>query len=165
MSTPSSASVHVLFFCLGNICRSPIAEGYFRHLVQEHGLADKIYIDSAATSHWEVGNGPHPMSVKVCAQYGVRLAGQSRQLEPKDLETFHYLLGMDHNNIQDARSMLKATGTDAEKIHLLRTYDPEGAGVIKDPYGLTMPHYEEVYAQVARSCQGLLRHLRQQHNL
>ena len=145
----------VLFVCLGNICRSPLAEGVFRHLVTERGLDDRIEVDSAGTGGWHVGEGPDPRSLEVAVRNGVSLDGQSaRRIENGDLADFHWVVAMDTDNERDLRRLAEASGE--ARIHRLRDFDPEGAGDVPDPY-YGGPHgFDVVYAMVERSCRALL---------
>ena len=90
--------VRVLFVCMGNICRSPTAEGVFRHHVESAGLSDTIEIDSAGTGGWHVGEAPDPRSQEVAARHGVSLEGQSaRRVAPEDFDRFDYVLALDRS--------------------------------------------------------------------
>ncbi len=145
----------VLFVCLGNICRSPLAEGVFRHLVAERGLEDRIEIDSAGTGGWHVGEGPDPRSLEVAARNGVSLDGQAaRRIEATDLGDFHWIVAMDADNERDLRRL--AQDEADVQIHRLRDFDPEGAGDVPDPYYGGPQGFDTVYAMVERSCRALL---------
>jgi len=145
----------VLFVCLGNICRSPLAEGVFRHLVTERGLDDRIEVDSAGTGGWHVGEGPDPRSLEVAVRNGVSLDGQSaRRIENGDLADFHWVVAMDTDNERDLRRLAEASGE--ARIHRLRDFDPEGAGDVPDPYYGGPQGFDVVYAMVERSCRALL---------
>lgn len=99
-------SVSVLFVCLGNICRSPTAEAVLRQRLAETGLADRVRVDSAGTSSWEIGNPPDARSVSVAGKRGYSFDGQSaRQLTRSDLSEFDYVIAMDEQNLADIRSL------------------------------------------------------------
>lgn len=103
-------SMSVLFVCLGNICRSPTAEAVFRRKLAESGLADRVLIDSAGTSSWEVGNPPDARSVAVAEKRGYSFEGQSaRQLTQDDLSKFDYVIAMDQQNLDDIRQLDSAS--------------------------------------------------------
>jgi len=145
----------VLFVCLGNICRSPLAEGVMRHLVAERGLQDEIEVDSAGTGAWHVGERPDARSIEVAARNGVSLVGQSaRKVCPADFRDFSRIVAMDASNIRDLRTVAP-TGAAAD-LRLLRDFDPEGGGDVPDPYYGGGDGFAEVYAMVDRSCRALL---------
>lgn len=151
----------VLFVCLGNICRSPIAEGIFAHLVEEAGLQDRFEIASAGTGSWHVGEVPDARASMVASQHGVELPSRARQLVEEDLEHFDYVIAMDRENLRNIERMADATGSDA-RVQLLREYDPEGGEgeEVPDPYYGGASGFENVYTMVLRSCQSLLDQLR-----
>ncbi len=102
----------VLFLCLGNICRSPLAEGAFRALLAERGLAEAIQVDSAGTGGWHAGEAPDPRSVRVAAEAGVDIAGQrARQLVAEDFARFAWIVAMDASNKTDALRRKDAVGS------------------------------------------------------
>ena len=154
------ARTSVLFVCLGNICRSPLAEGIFLHLVNEAGLSDRFEIDSAGTGAWHVGEMPDARATIVASQHGVNLTSRARQITDDDLEQFDWVIAMDRENLRNIERMALSTGSDAE-IHLLREFDPEGGGdEVPDPYYGGTSGFETVYEMVHRSCQVLLDRLR-----
>ena len=151
----------VLFVCLGNICRSPLAEGIFTHLVEEAGLTDKFIVESAGTGAWHVGERPDARAEMVASQHGVELLSRARQIDEDDLQTFDWIIAMDRENLRNIQRMADATGSEAE-IHLLREFDPEGADgdEVPDPYYGGASGFENVYEMVHRSCRALLDRLR-----
>lgn len=145
----------LLFVCLGNICRSPLAEGVMRQLLVERGLLDRIEVDSAGTGAWHAGEAPDPRSAEVARRHGVSLDGQrARQVEDDDFEDFDLLLAMDTQNESDllARSPMEF----ADRIVRLRAYDPQGDGDVPDPYYGGPQGFELMYAMIHRSCEALL---------
>ena len=159
-TAPDSPRTSVLFVCLGNICRSPLAEGIFLDLVAEAGLSDRFEIDSAGTGSWHVGEPPDARATLVASQHGVELTSRARQLTADDLLHFDWVIAMDRENLRNIERMADAAGSDAE-IHLLREFDPEGEGDdVPDPYYGGASGFENVYAMVHRSCQRLLDRLR-----
>ena len=150
----------VLFVCLGNICRSPLAEGVFRHLVEEEGLADRFDVDSAGTGAWHVGEPPDGRASMVAQSHGISLDSRARQVEAEDLDRFHHILAMDRSNLQELRRMVDLSGADVA-VHLLREYDPEPDGdEVPDPYYGGADGFEHVYKMVLRSCEALLEDIR-----
>ena len=146
----------VLFVCLGNICRSPLAEGVFRHLVRERGLEDAYRIDSAGTGAYHVGEGPDRRSVEVARRNGIPLDGRARQVEPEDLDGWDLVVAMDRSNLRELESMARRSGGGA-RLSLLRDFDPEpGDGEVPDPYYGGPGGFDDVYAMVRRSCEALL---------
>ena len=155
-----SQPIGVLFVCLGNICRSPLAESVFRHLTRERGVEDCFRIGSAATSHWEVGNPPDARTVRTARGRGVEVTGESRQLRAEDLRHWDYIIAMDTDNLADIRRLQARAGGNA-RIHRLREWDPEqGELDVPDPYVAGhLRGFEEVHEMVERSCARLLDHL------
>lgn len=149
----------VLFVCLGNICRSPLAEGVFRHLVAERGLEDHFTIDSAGTGGWHVGSPPDERSVRVAAAHGVPLDGSARQVQAADLDSFDIILAMDTENLEDLQRLAAASDGRA-RLHLLRAFDPEADHLdVPDPYYGGPSGFEDTYRMVRRACEGLLERL------
>jgi protein-tyrosine phosphatase len=155
-----SPRTSVLFVCLGNICRSPLAEGVFQHLVSEAGLDERFEIDSAGTGSWHVGEAPDARASLVASQHGVELRSRARQITEDDLLHFDWVIAMDRENLRNIERMAGATGSEA-KIHLLREFDTSGDGdEVPDPYYGGASGFENVYEMVHRSCQVLLDRLR-----
>ncbi|MQA91646.1 MAG: low molecular weight phosphotyrosine protein phosphatase [Gemmatimonas sp.] len=146
----------ILFVCLGNICRSPLAESVFRHLVRQRGLEDRFEIDSAGTSGYHVGDPPDARSVATASLRGIEVAGVSRQLVAEDLRRFDYVIAMDRENLEQTRRLQKRTNGSA-RIHLLREWDPEGTDSdVPDPYYGGPRGFDDVHDIVERSCEALL---------
>lgn len=155
-----NATTRVLFVCLGNICRSPLAEGVFRSLVDEAGLGARFEIDSAGTGSWHVGERPDARAVVVAREHGVELDSRARQVTEDDLGAFDFVIAMDHDNLGTLQRMAARSGGDAA-IQLLRAYDPDRDGdEVPDPYYGGVGGFESVYQIVRRSCEGLLAQLR-----
>ncbi len=155
--TPAATSV--LFVCLGNICRSPLAEGVLRHLARERGVEDRIRIDSAGTGAWHVGNPPDPRSAETAARHGIRLEGAARQVHPADAERFDLVLAMDRSNLRDLERLFAGHPHARARVRLFRDYDPEaddGPADVPDPYYGGPDGFEEVHRMVVRSCAVLL---------
>jgi protein-tyrosine phosphatase len=159
-------NISVLFVCLGNICRSPLAEAIFRSVVEEEGLGDRFHIDSAGTSGYHDGDPPDRRTTAVAAQRGVRVAGASRQITPGDLDAFDYLIVMDQAN-REGVERLTRRASDPPPVRLLREFDPEADGDLEvpDPYYGGPGGFENVHDLVERSARGLLDHLRERHDL
>lgn len=158
--------VKVVFVCLGNICRSPLAEGVFRHLVRAAGVADAFDVDSAGTSDYHVGDAPDARAAAVARRRGIKLDGRARRIEPNDLERFDYVIAMDVTNLEDVKRLAHAASPGAE-IRLLREFDPKAGDEldVPDPYFGGPQGFERVHAIVERSCRGLLDHIRRERGL
>lgn len=151
--------ISVLFVCLGNICRSPLAEGIFRALVDERGLTDRFEIDSAGTGGWHVGEPADSRATMVAKRYGVTLESRARQVTAQDLTRFDYVIAMDRDNLSVLERMLESSGADTE-LHLLREFDAEGDGdEVPDPYYGGARGFENVYEMIERSSAALLEHV------
>src|SRR5579872_463576 len=123
--------IRVLFVCLGNICRSPMAEAVFNHLVRLAGLDDRIEADSAGTGHWHVGQPPHSGTRRILAQQGIAYDGRARLLVREDLDRFDYIVAMDRDNLEDIRAL----GSGRAKVASLMDYAQQaGARDVPDPY-------------------------------
>lgn len=155
--------MRLLFVCLGNICRSPTAEGVMRHLVVQEGLEDEIELDSAGTGSWHVGSPPDARATATAASMGVRLAGAARRIEREDLEQFDLILAMDRANLGDLRA-LAWSAEEREKLRLLREFDPASAGNadldVPDPYYGGVDGFGTVFELVRAACEGLLADIR-----
>jgi protein-tyrosine phosphatase len=153
----------LLFVCMGNICRSPTAEGVMRGLVREAGLEHQFEIDSAGTGSWHAGDSPDRRATAAAAARGVTLTGAARQVRPRDFEHFDLLLAMDGENLRELRTF-SADGDVAGKALLLREFDPASAGApdldVPDPYYGGPDGFEKVLDQVEAACRGLLNTLR-----
>ena len=162
--------VKVLFVCLGNICRSPMAEGVFRELIQKHGLEDKINCDSAGTMGWHAGQSPDHRAIKNALNHGIALTHKGREITPADFDSFDHIVVMDENNFKDVHALyykVKQVPAPIEKLFLLRDYDPTVKGVyeVPDPYYGSEADFEEVFRIVKRSGEELLNHLIEKHKL
>ncbi len=152
----ASKSFGILFFCLGNICRSPVAEAVMAQLVAEAGLGDQIRVDSAATSTYEIGNRPDHRTQAVARAQGYRMNHVSRQLRPQDLEDFDLIIGMEDKNLDDAFSLLRPSAAQKDKFRLLRDWDPVGKGIVPDPYYGNTADFELVQTIMIRTIPALL---------
>jgi len=146
----------ICFVCLGNICRSPTAEGIFQHLVNERGLQHYFYIDSAGTSAYHIGEPANSKSRDVARKHGVELRSRARRFTAGDFEEFGLILAMDHENLHNIRQ-LDSRKQHSDKIKLMRDFDPNpGDGAVPDPYYGGMDGFQHVFDVVMRSCENLL---------
>jgi protein-tyrosine phosphatase len=150
----------LLFVCMGNICRSPTAEGVMRSLLREEGLEDEIEIDSAGTGGWHAGDPPDTRATDAASRRGITLEGAARQIRPADFEDYDLVLAADRENLHDLREI--APDDAQEKIRLLRSFDPESHGDldVPDPYYGGPGGFEEVLDLVEAACRGLLEEVR-----
>jgi protein-tyrosine phosphatase len=155
--------MRLLFVCLGNICRSPTAEGVMRHLVREAGLEDEIVIDSAGTGGWHIGAAPDARSAAAAARRGITLEGAARKFAARDFDDYDLILAADRQNHAD----LLALAPDDEaraKVKYLREFDPaavaSGDLEVPDPYYGGDRGFEDVLDLVEAACRGLLDHVR-----
>ncbi|ALC80169.1 MULTISPECIES: low molecular weight protein-tyrosine-phosphatase [Bacillus] len=155
--------IEVLFICLGNICRSPMAEAVFRDLVKKKGLEGKISVDSAGTGSWHVGNPPHEGTSSLLKEKGISTEGMAaRVVEEEDLEKFDYLIAMDAENISALKVIARYSG-NAAISRLLDLVDESETKDVPDPY--YTGNFEEVYSLVTRGCEKLLDRIVKEHNL
>lgn len=145
----------ILFVCLGNICRSPMAEFVFRDMVQKQGLADRFSAASAATSTEELGNPVHPGTQRRLAREGISTRGKTAvQLTRRDYQRYDYLIGMEQRNLS---GMLRILGSDpAGKVHRLLDFTDRPRD-IADPW--YTGDFDRTYDDVVEGCRGLLAHL------
>ena len=150
----------VLMVCMGNICRSPTAEGVLRHLVQRDGLQDMVHIDSAGTLDYHVGSPPDARSQRHALMRGYDLSNlRARQVSRRDFEAFDLILAMDWQNLQELRELCPAE--QRHKLRRLMEFAPAGWGdVVADPYYGGHDSFEAVLDHVEQACQGLLDHVR-----
>ena len=155
--------VSVLFVCLGNICRSPLAEAVFSEKVRKAGLQEFIAVDSCGTGGYHVGHQPDPRSIAVADAHGIPIAHQARQLGKSDLKDFNYVIGMDDQNIKNIHSL---DPSPAAQIMKMRKFDTIGLNLdVPDPYYGGGDGFEQVYQMLDRSSEGLLNYLIQAHGL
>ena len=154
--------VKVLFVCLGNICRSPTAEGVFRKLVIEQGLEDQIEIDSAGTHAYHIGAPPDERAAEAAARRGIDISGlRGRQATPQDLQYFDYVLAMDSENHQH---LLAIGGDETGNVSLFLEYAGDvGTLEVPDPYWGGHTGFERVLDMIEDASAGLLAHIRKHH--
>lgn len=181
--------IRVLFVCMGNICRSPMAEGVFRHIVRQAGLERRFEIDSAGIGDWHEGEPPDERASAAAATRGIRLEGRARQVRPGDLRRFDYILAMDTDNLSALRRLagmpsrpvvgIKRRGAPPAEVRLFREFEVDGAAPpntpgrgqdaedldVPDPYYGGPTGFDRVYEMIERSAHGLLRHIRTERGL
>ena len=165
----ASPELRVIMVCLGNICRSPMAEAIVRHHLNAAGLGDRIAVDSAGTSGWHAGGPADARALTMLRRHGYDLSHQSRQFLPEWLDERDVVLTMDHSNYQTVLAM--AQPYQRERVRMLRSFDPALAhldpdGVdaadleVPDPFYGTLDDYQVVLDMVQAATPGLIDHLR-----
>jgi protein-tyrosine phosphatase len=153
--------IRVLFVCLGNICRSPLAEAVFAAQVRSAGLAHMFEIDSAGTSSYHEGELADPRTRAVARAHGIDLTSRSRPVTEADVHRFDYLIVMDSDNLEAVRRLADRVRPDAQ-VFRLREFDGEARGEpdVPDPYYGGRRGFDLVQTVIERSCAGLLAHIR-----
>jgi protein-tyrosine phosphatase len=150
---------NVLFVCLGNICRSPIAEGIFRHLADASGVGDQIHVDSAGTASYHIGEFPDKRARQVCEERGIKLTHRARAFTRDDFDQYDYILAMDKQNLHNIEK-LKPGQTDA-KVMLIRDFDQQHKGAeVPDPYYGEKDGFVEIFDMLEHACGNLLEEVR-----
>ena len=154
----SNKKVHVLFVCLGNICRSPTAHGVFRELVARSELSEQITIDSAGTSAYHIDEAPDSRSVQAAMNRGINISDlKARQVCTQDFEHFDYILAMDLQNLQVLQQMKSKVKYSQSKLQLLLDYAAVTTlSEVPDPYYGSAQGFNQVLDLVEQASQGLL---------
>jgi len=160
--TTTTKPKRLLFVCLGNICRSPLAEGIFLDLARRRKVEKKFEVESCGLGSWHVGNPPDPRSIAVAARHNIDLTSRARQFDARrDAEAWDLLLAMDRDN----SSGLIAAGAPSDRVRLMRSFDPSMADRpeheldVPDPYMGGPEGFDHVYTMLERACAGLLDHM------
>jgi protein-tyrosine phosphatase len=147
---------------MGNICRSPTAEGVMRSLLREQGLEDAVEVDSAGTGDWHLGSAPDSRATAAARARGITLEGAARPVAPRDFEDYDLILAADRRNLRDLQAV--APRRARARMHLLREFDPASEGApdldVPDPYYGGDDGFEHVLDLVEAACRGLLDSLR-----
>lgn len=154
--------IKVLFLCHGNICRSTMCQMVLKHMVHTRHIADRFYINSAATSREEIGNGVHYGTRKKLAEVGIPCEDhRAVQITMKDYETYDYIIAMDTNNL---RNLNRIIGSDRDnKVSLLLDYTDRAGQSIADPW--YTGNFDATYKDVVEGCEGFLEYLKQEGHL
>lgn len=157
---PGQRGIGVLFVCLGNICRSPAAEGCFLHLVDEQQLQAAFHVDSAGTGHWHVGKPPDPRMRQAAARRGLILPSRARQIRAADLERFDHILTMDNENLAAVRQLARRTAGTATIEPITRYCRRHRLNEVPDPYYGGPEGFDHVLDILEDACAGLLESLK-----
>ncbi len=151
--------VKVLFVCMGNICRSPTAQGVFTGLLRRHGLEGRVLVDSAGTHAYHVGSAPDPRASAAAAKRGADLSSQrARKVAAEDFVTFDYILAMDRDNLEILEALCPPEQRD--KLRLLLEFAPDtGVDEVPDPYYGGVAGFERVLDLIEVAAEGLLREI------
>ncbi len=157
---PEHRRIGVLFVCLGNICRSPAAEGCFLHLVDKQRMQGVFLVDSAGTGHWHVGKHPDPRMREAAARRGLLLPSRARQVCAADLERFDHIFTMDNENLAAVRQLAQATAGTATIEPITRFCRRHRIDEVPDPYYGGAEGFDHVLDILEDACEGLLESLK-----
>jgi len=148
-----SSRIGILFVCMGNICRSPLAEGIFIHEINRQGVAERFAVDSCGTGNWHAGSRPDFRSIDIAARYGVSLPGHARQVRIDDFERFHHVVCLDRSVAHRLRDM----GAPDTRLRLLLSPNPDEPGCdVPDPYTWAPEQFDQCYTLIAEGVEMLL---------
>ena len=156
----------ILFVCLGNICRSPAAQAVMQHMVDERGLSDRFYIDSAGIGGWHIGDLPDKRMRVHARPRGYELTHRARKVQPGDFEDFDLIVGMDANNVDDLR-YLAATIEQQDKVVMMGDYIRRFPhhDYVPDPYYEGSEGFELVLDLLEDACDNLLDRILEQNKI
>ncbi len=157
--------INVLFVCLGNICRSPMAEGIFRGIVEKNNLQEHFHIDSSGTSRYHIGKCPDVRAIQTCKEKNIVLDHLGQEFIAEDFMNQDYIVAMDASNLSNIKSLMSATKIRAE-IVLMRDFDLQHKGEdVPDPYYGGNEGFYEVFDMLERSSYELLHYIRSKHSI
>ena len=166
MTRKTAQPLRILFVCMGNICRSPTAEGVFRRKIEEAGLDHLVEIDSAGTHAYHVGEAPDPRAREAAARRGIDLSAlRARQARADDFERFDYILAMDRDNYRGLEYLAGQSGGDGRLQLFLEFARRHHEDEVPDPYYGGDHGFEQVLDMIEDASEGLIEHLRREHGL
>lgn len=158
--------VKVLFVCLGNICRSPLAEAIFNHKVHSQGLHGKFSCDSCGTSDYHIGELPDDRTIACAGRNNIPINHRARQINRVDIREFHYIIAMDHSNQRNINTLVSRYGKENQRVYLMREFHPESDHLeVPDPYYGGDESFDQVYQILDESIDHLMEHLKSEHNI
>lgn len=158
--------IRVLFVCLGNICRSPLAEAIFNSKVKQAGMQTQFKCDSAGTSDFHIGELPDERTIKCASKYNLPLNHRGRQVNRTDFRDFEYILAMDDHNLRNLNNLKVRYGFGNKEIHLMRDFVTETQGLsVPDPYYGGEEGFEEIYQILDEALDCFLTQVKATHHL
>ena len=155
--------IKILFVCLGNICRSPLAEAIFLSKIKKEESLNTFSADSAGTGAYHIGKNPDDRSIKAAKNHHIPIHHRARQITFEDASEFDYILAMDDSNYENILNIIKKPH---KGLFLMRKFDPEMPNAnVPDPYHGGEEGFEEIYQILDRSISGFIKYLRKQHSL
>lgn len=155
--------IKVLFVCLGNICRSPLAEAIFNHKVNQKGIKQRITSNSAGTAHYHVGEPPDPRTITIAQKNNILIDHVGQQFKQHHATEYDYLIAMDYSNRRD---MIHEMNNEPNSLYQMRDFDPHGKGLdVPDPWYGGLDGFKEVFQILDRSSENLLNYIVREHDL
>ncbi|GGZ29463.1 protein-tyrosine-phosphatase [Echinicola pacifica] len=158
--------IKVLFVCLGNICRSPLAEAIFNHQITQEGLNNKFSSDSCGTSDYHIGELPDERSITTAQKHSISINHRGRQLNHADIRDFDYIIAMDHSNVKNIRKLMEGYNLSHSQILLMRKFQPQAdSDEVPDPYYGGEDGFEKVYQILDESIREFILQLKKEHQV